>query len=118
MAPDARLTFTPGNAGVASPSEEKEVSTTREQIQKVPVAMEQPGFRTLSPGTWGGMVVEYFECDQRIDFGPVSVSALGLYVEGRLPYPVLRPRGRSDSRKVTHTICPKGIPYGVTQVRQ
>jgi hypothetical protein len=36
--------------------------------------MEQPGFKmsTLdSPDTWGGMVVEYLECNQRFDFGPL-----------------------------------------------
>jgi len=46
----------------------------REQVQQMPVAMEQPGLKMLkvdSPETWGGVVVEYFECDQRIDFGPM-----------------------------------------------
>ena len=46
----------------------------REQIQEMPVAMEQPGLKMLkvvSPDAWGGMVVEYFECAERIDFGPM-----------------------------------------------
>jgi hypothetical protein len=59
------------NVRAVSLLEEKEVSTMRDKIQKLPVAMEQPGLRIFSPGTWGGMVVEYFECDERIDFGPM-----------------------------------------------
>ncbi len=44
----------------------------REPIEKMPVAMEQPGgFRLLSPGTWGGMVVEYLECGEAIDLTPM-----------------------------------------------
>ena len=48
----------------------------REQIQEMPVAMEQPGLKMLkvvSPDAWGGMVVEYFECAERIDFGPIAL---------------------------------------------
>lgn len=43
----------------------------REQIGKMPIAMEQPGIKLLSPGTWGGMFVEYLECTERLDFGPL-----------------------------------------------
>ena len=43
----------------------------REQTDNLPVAMEQPGFKLLSPGTWGGMVVEYLECTERIDLRPM-----------------------------------------------
>ena len=43
----------------------------REQKEKMPVAMEQPGLKLLSPGAWGGMVVEYLDCTERFDFGPM-----------------------------------------------
>ena len=43
----------------------------REQVEKMPVGMELPGFKLLSPGTWGGMVVEYFECAEGVDLGPM-----------------------------------------------
>ncbi len=51
----------------------------REQVQAMPVTMEQPGLRmqqVVSPEAWGGMVVEYFECADRIDFGPMFVGLL------------------------------------------
>ena len=43
----------------------------REQKENMPVIVEQPGFKALSSGTWGGMVVEYFECTERIDVSPM-----------------------------------------------
>lgn len=43
----------------------------REQKENMPVAMEQPGLKLLSPGAWGGIVVEYLDCTERIDFGPM-----------------------------------------------
>ena len=43
----------------------------REQMTNMPVALDQPGLKLLCPGTWGGMVVEYLECTERIDFGPM-----------------------------------------------
>ena len=43
----------------------------REQKENMPVIMEQPGLKLLSPGTWGGIVVEYLDCTERIDFGPM-----------------------------------------------
>lgn len=44
----------------------------REQLENLPTAMDQHGVRLqLSPGAWGGMVVEYLHCSERIDFGPM-----------------------------------------------
>ena len=43
----------------------------REQVDKLPSALELPGFRLLSPGAWGGMVVEYIECPEQVDLDPM-----------------------------------------------
>lgn len=37
----------------------------------MPIAMDTAGFKLLVPGAWGGMMVEYFECSERLDFAPV-----------------------------------------------
>jgi hypothetical protein len=39
-------------------------------MEDLPVAMEEPSYRMLSPGSWGGMVLEYFECKERVEFSP------------------------------------------------
>ena len=54
----------------------------REQLEKMPVAMELSGFRLLSPGSWGDLVVEYFECEEKIDFGPMleGLPTINAYV--------------------------------------
>jgi hypothetical protein len=54
-----------------SPTGEKEVISVREHTENMPVAIEMPGLKVLSPGVWGGMVVEYFECTERIDLRPM-----------------------------------------------
>jgi len=43
----------------------------RKQLEKMPVTMEMPGSRVLSSGSWGGLVVEYFDCTDRVDLGPI-----------------------------------------------
>lgn len=43
----------------------------REQLDQLPVAMDQSGMRVLTPGAWGGMVVELVESTERIDFSPM-----------------------------------------------
>jgi len=43
----------------------------RQRLDELPVAMDQSGFRVLTPGTWGGMVVELVESTERIDFSPM-----------------------------------------------
>jgi hypothetical protein len=43
----------------------------REQLEKLPVATELPGFKVSSPGTWGGLFVEYIECAEKLDIGPM-----------------------------------------------
>jgi hypothetical protein len=43
----------------------------REQLGKMPVANELPGFKLFSPGTWGGLVVEYLECAEKFDIRPM-----------------------------------------------
>jgi hypothetical protein len=42
----------------------------REQIQEMDVALEQPALKMASPGTWGDLVIQYFECAEKFDFGP------------------------------------------------
>ena len=41
----------------------------RERLEKMPVAQELPGFKLFSPGTWGGLFVEYIECAEKLDLG-------------------------------------------------
>lgn len=41
------------------------------KIKNMPVVIEMPEFKILSPGIWGGMVVEYFECSEKIDLSPI-----------------------------------------------
>jgi hypothetical protein len=43
----------------------------RERLEKMPVAQELPGFKLFSPGTWGGLVVEYIDCAEKLDLGPM-----------------------------------------------
>jgi len=43
----------------------------REQLAQLPVAMDQSGMRVLTPGAWGGMVVELIESTERVDFSPM-----------------------------------------------
>ncbi len=43
----------------------------REQLEKMPIANELPGFTLFSPGTWGGLSVEYLDCAEKLDMGPM-----------------------------------------------
>jgi hypothetical protein len=43
----------------------------REALENLPVGMDGSGFKVLTPGNWGGMVVEYFECSEKVDFTPI-----------------------------------------------
>lgn len=43
----------------------------RQRLDDLPLAMDQAGFRLLSPGNWGGMVVEFIETTERVDFSPM-----------------------------------------------
>lgn len=43
----------------------------RQRVDEMPVAMDQSGLKLLTPGSWGGMVVEYFECADRFDFATI-----------------------------------------------
>ena len=43
----------------------------RQRLDELPVAMDQAGMRVLTPGTWGGMVVELVESTGRVDFSPM-----------------------------------------------
>jgi hypothetical protein len=42
----------------------------RQAMEDLPVALEEPSYRMLSAGSWGGMVVEYLESIERLDFSP------------------------------------------------
>lgn len=39
--------------------------------------MDQSGFKLRTPGAWGGMVVEYCECAERIDVSPMFTGLPG-----------------------------------------
>jgi hypothetical protein len=43
----------------------------KEQIKNMPVVIEMPEFKILSPGVWGGMAVKYFEYSKKIDLIPI-----------------------------------------------
>ena len=43
----------------------------RQRLDQLPVAMDQSGMRVLTPGAWGGMVVELVESTDRVDFSPM-----------------------------------------------
>ncbi|MGD8698634.1 MAG: hypothetical protein PVJ43_05050 [Gemmatimonadales bacterium] len=43
----------------------------RQRLDELPVAMDQAGMRVLTPGNWGGMVVELVASTQRVDFSPM-----------------------------------------------
>ena len=43
----------------------------REQVREMHVVMELSGLKMVSPGAWGGMVVEHQECADRVDMGPL-----------------------------------------------
>jgi hypothetical protein len=43
----------------------------RQRSEQLPIAMDQSGFKVLTPGSWGGMVVELIECADRVDFAPM-----------------------------------------------
>ncbi len=45
--------------------------TMREQLGNMPVAQELPGFKLSSPGTWGGLLVEYIDCAEKLDLRPM-----------------------------------------------
>jgi hypothetical protein len=47
------------------------MKTMRERLDQLAVAMDQSGMRVLTPGAWGGMVVELVESTERIDFSPM-----------------------------------------------
>jgi hypothetical protein len=50
---------------------DEEERAMREQVQDMHAAMELPGFKIGSPGSWGGMVVEHMECADKTDMGPI-----------------------------------------------
>lgn len=50
----------------------------RVQLNDIPVGMEVPGLRqAAASGGWGGMVLEYIECPDRMDLDPMMEGLPG-----------------------------------------